>query len=186
MYATAFVSPAFARLPDDNETELLAGLRTFGEDARALGGWLNTHEYLVKVFRKFRSDIGALTRMSREVVGPVEGTGLLTFVERYNGVSHLGPAMRVVFSDRDAHRLAALRRAARHRAASVHAGRPRHDQRQSQVERACAVAIAHHDDVAGARRVGELERVGARGERHARQRHRTAEGQVGEPRGMAK
>jgi len=106
MYDTAFVSRVFARLPDDNETELLAGLRTFGEDARALGEWLNTHEYLVKVFRKFRSDIGALTGVSREVVGPLEGTGLLTFVERYQRVSHLVPALRLVFSDTDANRRA--------------------------------------------------------------------------------
>ncbi len=106
MYDTAFVSRVFAKLPDDNETELLAGLRTFGEDARALGEWLNTHEYLVKVFRKFRSDIGALTGVSREVVGPLEGTGLLTFVERYTQVSPLVGALRLVFSDTEANRRA--------------------------------------------------------------------------------
>src|SRR6185503_428041 len=80
---TAFVSRVFARLPDDDELELLAGLRTFGEEARSLGEWLNTHDYLVKVFRKFRSDIGVLTGVAREVVGPFEGAGLATFVERY-------------------------------------------------------------------------------------------------------
>jgi len=106
MHETAFVTRVFARLPDDNETELLAGLRTFGEDARALGEWLNTHEYLVKVFRKFRSDIGTLTGVSRELVGPFEGTGLLTFVERYKRVSQLVPALRFAFSDSDANRRA--------------------------------------------------------------------------------
>jgi hypothetical protein len=103
---TGFVSRVLAQLPDDNEAQLLAGLRTFGEDARSLGEWLNTHEYLVKVFRKFRSDIGALTGVAREVIRPFEGTGLDTFVERYKQVSQLVPAIRLVFSDSDANRRA--------------------------------------------------------------------------------
>jgi hypothetical protein len=105
-YDTGFISRVLARLPDDDETQLLAGLRTFGEDARSLGEWLNTHEYLVKVFRKFRSDIGALTGVAREVIGPFEGTGLDTFVEHYRQMSQLVPEIRLVFSDSDANRRA--------------------------------------------------------------------------------
>ena len=92
---TAFVSRVFARLPDDNEPELLAGLRTFGEDARALGEWLNTHEYLVKVFRKFRSDIGVLTTVAREAVQPFERVGHDTFVGRFTQASRQARNLRM-------------------------------------------------------------------------------------------
>jgi hypothetical protein len=105
-YETNFVSRVLAKLPDDNEAELLAGLRTFGEDARSLGEWLNTHDYLVKVFRKFRSDIGALTSVAREVVRPFEGIGLTTFVDRYKAVSRAVRGVRLVFSDLEANRRA--------------------------------------------------------------------------------
>jgi hypothetical protein len=105
-YDTSFVSRVIAKLPSDNPGELLAGLRTFGEDARSLGEWLNTHDYLVKVFRKFQSDVGALTSVAREVVRPFDGTGLATFIERYKTASGLVPNVRFVFSDLDANRRA--------------------------------------------------------------------------------
>ena len=105
-YDTSFVSRVIAKLPSDNPGELLAGLRTFGEDARSLGEWLNTHDYLVKVFRKFQSDVGALTSVAREVVRPFDGTGLATFIERYKITSGLVPNVRFVFSDLDANRRA--------------------------------------------------------------------------------
>ena len=110
-YDTAFVSRVIARLTSDDPRELVAGLRVFGEDPRSLDEWLNTHEYLVKVFRKFRADIDALTSVAREVVRPFEGTGLDTFVERYRAVSRAVPALRIVFSDLDAnHRVVAQAR----------------------------------------------------------------------------
>ena len=105
-YDTSFVSRVIAKLPSDNPGELLAGLRTFGEDARSPGEWLNTHDYLVKVFRKFQSDVGALTSVAREVVRPFDGTGLATFIERYKIASGLVPNVRFVFSDLDANRRA--------------------------------------------------------------------------------
>ena len=110
-YDTAFVSRVIARLTSDDPRELVAGLRVFGEDPKSLDEWLNTHEYLVKVFRKFRADIDALTSVAREVVRPFEGTGLATFVERYRAVSRAVPALRIVFSDLDAnHRVVAQAR----------------------------------------------------------------------------
>ena len=40
------MSRAIARLPSDDPGQVVAGLRIFGEDARSLDEWLNTHEYL--------------------------------------------------------------------------------------------------------------------------------------------
>ena len=110
-YDTAFVSRVLARLPSDDPQKLVAGLRVFGEDPRSLDEWLNTHEYLVQVFRKFRADVDALTGVAREVVRPFEGTGLETFVERYRAVSRAVPALRLMFSDLEAnHRVVAQAR----------------------------------------------------------------------------
>ena len=101
-FDTAFVSRVLARLPDDDPRGLVEGLRVFGDDAQSLDEWLNTHEYLVQVFKKFRADIGALTSVAREVLRPFEGAGLETFVERYRAVSKAVPALRLVFSDLEA------------------------------------------------------------------------------------
>jgi hypothetical protein len=60
----------------------------------------------VKVFRKFRSDIGVLTTVAREAVQPFERTGHDTFVGRFTQASQQTRSLRMVFSDLDANRRA--------------------------------------------------------------------------------
>src|SRR5215471_16847829 len=57
---TCFASRRLACIAADRPDISVNELRPFSEGIRSLGEWLNIHEYLVKILRKFQGDIGVL------------------------------------------------------------------------------------------------------------------------------
>jgi pimeloyl-ACP methyl ester carboxylesterase len=96
---TCLVSRVLAETTPGREEILLAQLRQFGE-APSLDSWLNIHEYLVKVLRKFQGDIGPLQRAAADIVGPLaEEPGFAQFARRFRSARARVRAMRLVFTD---------------------------------------------------------------------------------------
>ncbi len=98
---TCFVSSAIARLSTSDTSDILTDLHSFGDGAQSLSEWLNVHEYLVKVLRKFHGDFEVLARFASEVVRPFESADMRPFVEWYRAVSAVVKCLRCVFSDSD-------------------------------------------------------------------------------------
>jgi len=96
---TCFVSRVLARLAPDKPEVSIAELRRFGETAESLDEWLNVHEYLVRVLRKFQGDMGVLQRAAAEIVGPFKDTPeFATFAQWFQRARQRVPALRLVFS----------------------------------------------------------------------------------------
>jgi serine/threonine protein kinase len=96
---TCFVSRVLARMAPDKPEVSIAELRRFGETAESLDEWLNVHEYLVRVLRKFQGDMGVLQRAAAEIVGPFKDTqDFATFAQWFKGARQRVPALRLVFS----------------------------------------------------------------------------------------
>jgi serine/threonine protein kinase len=96
--ATCSFSELFARIPTEDTEQLLEGLRTAAGWARTLDDWISTHEYLVKIMRKFHGDIGALKHYAQDVVRVLQETEE-PFVERFRTVSSSVARLRCVFSN---------------------------------------------------------------------------------------
>jgi hypothetical protein len=56
-------------------SEILPDLRSSGARAETLGEWLNIHEYLVHILRKFQADLNPLRVHGEEIVAPFRGEG---------------------------------------------------------------------------------------------------------------
>ena len=96
---TCFVSRVLARLAPDKPEVSTAELLKFGETAESLDDWLNVHEYLVRVLRKFQGDMGVLQRAAADIVGPFKDTAEFeTFAQWFKGAHQRVPALRLVFS----------------------------------------------------------------------------------------
>src|SRR5262249_8264217 len=59
---TCLCSRVLADLAPEHPEISIAELRPLGDSANCLEDWLNIHEYLAKVLRKFQGDIGVLQR----------------------------------------------------------------------------------------------------------------------------
>jgi hypothetical protein len=96
-------------MPDSDP--LLGGdLNRYGELAASLDEWLNIHEYLVKVLRKFHGDIGVLQRTAADLIRPFsEKPGFEVFVRWLKGAHEHVPSLRLVFSDSSSTRAALSR-----------------------------------------------------------------------------
>src|SRR5260370_30461142 len=78
----------------------IGNLREYDALAASLDEWLNIHEYLVKVLRKFQGDIGVLQRAAADIVRPFsERPGFEVFARWFKGARERVPALRLVFSD---------------------------------------------------------------------------------------
>lgn len=107
---TCFVSRVLAKLAPDKPEVSIAELRRFGETADSLDDWLNIHEYLVRVLRKFQGDMGVLQRAAADIVAPFKDAAEFeTFARWFKGGRQRVPALRLVFS-RDSGSQAALAR----------------------------------------------------------------------------
>jgi hypothetical protein len=85
-------------------------LKQYGETAASLDEWLNVHEYLVRVLRKFQADIGVLQRAAADIARPfAETPGFEVFVRRFRGVRERVPSLRLIFSDASSTRAALAR-----------------------------------------------------------------------------
>ena len=95
---TCFVSRLLAGIDLDHPEMSIAKLRGLGDSATSLDNWLNVQEYLVKVLRKFQSDIGVLQRTAADIVLPFKETpGFRVFAQWFRGARERVRALRLVF-----------------------------------------------------------------------------------------
>lgn len=107
---TCMISRVLAGLAPEHPEISVADLRRITESATSLEQWLNIHEYLVRVLRKFQGDIGVLQRASADIVRPFrEDLGFGTFARWFQGVRDRVRALRLVFPN-DSRSVAALAR----------------------------------------------------------------------------
>jgi len=95
---TCFVSRVLARQTSDTGDEILPDLRASGADAASLAEWLNLHEYLVTMLRKFQSDLRPLRRHGQDIVRPFEA-GDSPFPRWFQAASGHVDILRCVFAD---------------------------------------------------------------------------------------
>jgi serine/threonine protein kinase len=107
---TCFVSQVLANLSAEHPEMSVTDLRRLGESARSLDEWLNIHEYLVRVLRKFQGDIRVLQRAAADIVRPFrDEPGFEVFARWFRGARERVRVLRLVFSN-DAGSSAALAR----------------------------------------------------------------------------
>jgi hypothetical protein len=94
---TCFVTSILARMNPDDPERLLTDLRTLGTNSTNLDDWVDVHEYLVKIFRKFHGDIGVLQRFASDLVKPFAESGEATFVNWFKTASARVTHVRCVF-----------------------------------------------------------------------------------------
>ncbi len=107
---TCLVSRMLASMDPDRPDIWIGNLQRYGETAASLDEWLNTHEYLVKVLRKFHGDIGMLQRVAADIIRPfTEKPGFEVFARWFRGASERVPSLRLVFSEASSTRAALSR-----------------------------------------------------------------------------
>jgi len=107
---TCFVSQVLANLSAEHPEMSVSDLRRLGDSARSLDEWLNIHEYLVRVLRKFQGDISVLQRAAADIVKPFrDEPGFEVFARWFRGARERVRVLRLVFSN-DAGSSAALAR----------------------------------------------------------------------------
>ncbi len=107
---TCFVSRLLGNIDPDRPDMWIGNLRQYGDLAASLDEWLNIHEYLVKVLRKFHGDIGVLQRAAADIVRPFsEKPGFEVFARWFRGARERVPSLRLVFSDSSSSRTALSR-----------------------------------------------------------------------------
>jgi serine/threonine protein kinase len=107
---TCFVSRVLGGINPEHPDMWISDLKQYGEAAASLDEWLNVHEYLAKVLRKFQADIGVLQRAAADIVRPfTETPGFEVFARRFRGVRERVPSLRLIFSDASSTRTALAR-----------------------------------------------------------------------------
>jgi pimeloyl-ACP methyl ester carboxylesterase len=103
---TCFLTRILAEMSVEAPEQFLAQLRTVGERSTSVGEWVNVHDYLVKILRKFHGDIGPLRRFANELMEPFAVPAATPFVERFVRVSEAVRVVRCVFSDMESNNTA--------------------------------------------------------------------------------
>jgi pimeloyl-ACP methyl ester carboxylesterase len=107
---TCLFSRVLAGLATDRPEVSIAELKRLGDSASTLDDWLNMHDYLVKVLRKFKGDIGVLQRMASDIVRPFsERPGFEVFARWFKGARERVPALRLVMSNDSGYQAALVR-----------------------------------------------------------------------------
>ncbi len=107
---TCLVSRMLANIAPNQPDMWIGNLQQYGDTAASLDEWLNIHEYLVKVLRKFHGDIGVLQRVAADIVRPFsEKPGFEVFARWLKGARERVPSLRLVFSDASSTRVALSR-----------------------------------------------------------------------------
>ena len=107
---TCTISQVLAGLAPEHSEVSVVDLRRLSESTGSLEQWLNIHEYLVRVLRKFQGDIGVLQRAAAEIVRPFRETlGFETFAQWFRGARNRVQILRLVFP-KDSVSVAALAR----------------------------------------------------------------------------
>jgi pimeloyl-ACP methyl ester carboxylesterase len=96
---TCLVSRVMAQLKPDGGDAIVAQLRDLGS-ASTFEAWLNIHEYLVAVLRKFQHDVGPLQRVASDIVRPLDDApGFHLFADRFRRARARVPVMRLIFTE---------------------------------------------------------------------------------------
>jgi serine/threonine protein kinase len=107
---TCLFSRVLAGLATDRPEVPIAELKRLGDSASSLDDWLNMHDYLVKVLRKFEGDIGVLQRAAADIVRPFsERPGFEVFARWFKGARERVPALRLVISNDSGYQAALAR-----------------------------------------------------------------------------
>lgn len=102
---TCFISQLIAALDLNRPETWITDLKRCGEAAASLDEWLTGYEYLIRVLRKFQSDIGLLQKTTADLVGPLmKEPGFAVFARRFRAARRRVPSVRLVFSDASANR----------------------------------------------------------------------------------
>ena len=96
---TCFVTRVVSHIGTGSEAETLTALSGIGQAAKSVDDWINVHEYLVRITRKFRETFEPLQTFARGIVGPFEAGPLIPFVEWYRDATRQGRRLRCVFED---------------------------------------------------------------------------------------
>ncbi len=96
--STCFLSRVLAGQTTPGASEILPGLLISAGSAADLDEWLNTHEYLVRMLRKFQSDLHVLRRHGQDVIDPFQEDGD-PFPRWFRETSRRIRALRCVFAD---------------------------------------------------------------------------------------
>jgi hypothetical protein len=96
---TCFVTRVVATLGTGREEDTLAALNAVGKEAASLDDWINVHDYLLQIARKFRGALDPLQIFARDIIRPFEAGPLFPFVEWYREARRLGRRLRCVFED---------------------------------------------------------------------------------------
>lgn len=95
---TCTISQVLAGLPVVHPEISVADLQRLGGAAASLEQWLNIHEYLVRVLRKFQGDVGVLQRAAADIVKPFcERPGFEVFTRWFLGARARVQVLRVIF-----------------------------------------------------------------------------------------
>ncbi len=96
---TCFCSRVLAGVAPDRPDISVRELRRVSENVASLDEWLNIHQYLVKILRKFQSDMGVLQRASADLVRPFQETpGFAVFARWFRHAREHVPILRLVFA----------------------------------------------------------------------------------------
>ena len=107
---TCLFSRVLAGLATDRSEVTIAELKRLGDSASSLDDWLNMHDYLVKVLRKFQGDIGVLQRAAADIVRPFsERPGFEVFARWFKGARERVPGLRLVISNESGYQAALAR-----------------------------------------------------------------------------
>jgi pimeloyl-ACP methyl ester carboxylesterase len=107
---TCMFSRVLAGLATDRPEVPIAELKRLGDSASSLDDWLNMHDYLLKVLRKFQGDIGVLQRAAADIVRPFsERPGFEVFARWFKGARQRVPALRLVISNDSGYQAALAR-----------------------------------------------------------------------------
>jgi serine/threonine protein kinase/TolB-like protein/Tfp pilus assembly protein PilF len=96
---TCLISRILAGIAPDRPDVSVSELRRLGETVTSLNEWLNIHEYLVKILRKFQGNIGVLQRASADIVRPfTDAPGFEVFARRFRAARKRVSALQLIFS----------------------------------------------------------------------------------------
>jgi serine/threonine protein kinase len=96
---TCWLTRVLARLTVDDQAEVIRSLQAVGANLRSIHDWLNPHEYLVRVLRKFQGHLEVLTAFAADIIRPFEGAGFDAFAEQFRIATARVPRVRLVVSD---------------------------------------------------------------------------------------
>jgi hypothetical protein len=95
---TCFVSRPFAELAKDTEPSIQL-MRGIDSHVLSLQEWVQLHEYLVRILRKFAGDLSALQRHAQDVVRPFSEPNAHPFDRWFRDASERVPHIRCVFEE---------------------------------------------------------------------------------------